>query len=438
VNNQKKAQKVLIITYYWPPFGGTGVYRILKFAKYLSKAGWEIVVLTPEVAQAPLIDHSFQQDVPANVKVVTTKIIEPTNLFRKFICSKEQGQFTTAFLQKKPGNWREWLGRFLRMNFFIPDAKIGWYFYAVRSGKKVIRQEHPTVILSTSPPATTHLIAKKLARWSKLRWVADFRDPWTKVFYYDTTRQFIGSKKLNEKFEKSIIAAADRITVVNEGFFPHLDLGAKAVKISNGFDPDDLTNRPPAVKNKQFTIRYLGAFKINQYFPVLFDVLEEVAKAENSKGKIKVEIYGFVDTFIKEKIRQLKHVPVQIFDFKPRSEAVQLMASADLLLLLIGRGQLNKSVISTKIFEYMMVGRPVLGFGPLAGAAAAIIRQTNCGQLFDYEDDKGVKNYIINIFERWTKESGPVIQQDLNKTEIDNYQFKKLTQDLIKVIEEKN
>ena len=157
-------KKILIISYYWPPNGGVGAYRVTKFAKYLAKSGWNIIVLTPKHAETQLIDNSLLDGFPDNIKVVRSGIFEPTAIIKRNK-NINKGVTNTLFLNRK-STFTDRITKWVRLNLFIPDAKIGWYPYAVAAGKRIINTEKPDLIFSTSPPPTTNLIANKLAKWT--------------------------------------------------------------------------------------------------------------------------------------------------------------------------------------------------------------------------------------------------------------------------------
>ncbi|MCK4715587.1 MAG: glycosyltransferase, partial [Candidatus Marinimicrobia bacterium] len=209
-------KKVLIITYYWPPAGGPGVQRVLKFAKYLPEFGWQPIILTVKNGEYPAIDNSLQKEIPANCKVYNTFSIEPNFVYKKFTGMGSDEKIPTAVLAAENTNWKKRLANWIRLNLFIPDAKIGWIPFAVRKGKKIIKAEKPDIIFSSSPPPTVHLIARKLAKWSGIKWVADFRDPWTDIYHYNDVKRSAWSLNRDKDKEKEIVTSADEIITVSQ------------------------------------------------------------------------------------------------------------------------------------------------------------------------------------------------------------------------------
>ncbi len=421
-------KKILIVSYYWYPFADVGTYRISRFAKYLAKSGWDIVVLTAKEAAAGMKGEP-DDTVLENIRVYRANIIEPVSLLK----GKKEGGAKTSnpsiFYQKDAGLISR-LAVWARLNLMIPDAKFTWKWFAVPLGKKVIEQEQPDIILSTSPPPTTSLIAKKLAEWSGLPWHADFRDPWTNIYYYDDNPPSKWARKRNKKLEASILKRADRLSVVNHGFFPSYQLDDKLTKIPNGFDPDHIIQTDTASpKNKKFTIRYFGSLKVNQYPEAFISALKTLSE-ENPEvaEKMTFQFYGSINEDIRQDIENASSLIESSFNgYISHDRMMELVNTSDLLLLAIGRTKNSKFALSTKVFEYMISGNPVLGIGPVDGAAADLVSDTNIGKFFAHDDDKGVQNYLLQAFEAFqekralTEPAGEAIEE---------YSFKNLTQKL--------
>jgi hypothetical protein len=420
-------KRVLIITYYWPPFGGTGVYRISKFTKYLSQLGWEPIILTPKKAIVPIIDENLLKEVPDNVKVYYTGIYEPS------IQNKDAKTTNGINILNKRKTLKNKIIRWIRLNIFVPDAKIGWYPYAVSVGKKVIRKEKPDIIFSTSPPPTTSLISKKLAKWSKIPWVADFRDPWTKIYYFDNIKRTLIADKINCLFERITHKEASAITVVNDGFFPHLEeFHAKTIKIINGFDRDDIASlKPIKKKNEKFTVCYFGGYKSNQESDGFYNAIKEIAENTAIKNKICFNFYGYTETHIQEKFEPFRGL-IEFHTYIQRKKALQFMKNSDLVLLFIGKQKNNQNIISTKIFEYMMLEKKILAIGPLEGSANQLIEQTQLGKMFAHNDKDGIIDFLLTSYIDW---SNDIKNNPINKEAIDNYDFKELTKKLASVFE---
>jgi len=236
-------KKVLIVTYYWPPAGGAGVQRVLKFAKYLPQFGWQPIILTVENPDCPVIDDSLLNDIPPECKVYKTKAIEPFELYKKITGKNKSDKIPSDVLaNSKNLTFAEKIARWIRINLFIPDAKIGWKYYAIKKAKRIIEQEKIDIIFSTSPPQTVALIAKKIAKISKLKWVADFRDPWMEIVYYQNLNRNNITKYIDGKLEKGVLKKADVLLTISADI---VDLFRSKVDkkdysiIPNGFDETD-------------------------------------------------------------------------------------------------------------------------------------------------------------------------------------------------------
>ncbi|MGN8225770.1 hypothetical protein [Gracilimonas sp. BCB1] len=420
-------KKILIVSYYWYPFADVGTYRISRFAKYLAKSGWDIVVLTAKEAAAGMKGKP-DDPVLENIKVYRANIIEPVSLLKK----KENGGAKTSnpsIFYQKDANLISRLAVWARLNLMIPDAKFTWKWFAVPLGKKVIEQEKPDIILSTSPPPTTSLIAKKLAGWSGLPWHADFRDPWTNIYYYDDNPQSKWAGERNKKLEGSVLESADRLSVVNHGFFPSYQLDDKLEKIPNGFDPDHIIQDDDSSTNKKFTIRYFGSLKVNQYPEAFISALKTLTK-ENPEvaDNVAFQFYGNINEDIKRDIETVSsRIECNFNGYISHDRMMELVNTSDLLLLVIGRTKNSKFALSTKVFEYMISGNPVLGIGPVDGAAAELVGDTNIGKFFAHDDTSGVHNFILQAFKAY-KEKRVLAEPD--KEAIEEYSFKNLTQKL--------
>lgn len=429
-------KKILVVTYYWYPFADVGTYRISRFCKYLARKGWDIVVLTADKASAGM-EGKPDDPLLEQIKVYRSTIIEPTELLNLGKKSKTKTSNPGVFYQKNSSLISR-LAVWVRLNLMIPDAKFTWKWFAVPLGKKVIKQEQPDIILSTSPPPTTSLIAADLAKWSKLPWLADFRDPWSNIYYYDDHPQSGFARSRNKKLEEKTLKRASKITMVNHGFFPEHEsiLKEKAKKIPNGFDPDhqiDSSENPSA--NDAFSIRYFGSLKANQHLGGFISALQTIeVNHPEIANELRVEFYGSIDPNIKSEIESVaNNIQTNFHGFIPHDEMMVQVQNSQLLLLSIGRTKNSKFALSTKVFEYMLSGNPVLGIGPTDGAAAELVRDTEIGKFFEREDGYGMLEYIRSIYNSW-KTNSPSVQP--NSEAIEAYNFEHLTDQLERLMNE--
>ncbi|GAB4375094.1 MAG: glycosyltransferase [Salibacteraceae bacterium] len=430
-------KKILIVSYYWPPAGGTGVYRILKFTRYLSRMGHDIVVLTTRESFSHMNDRQLLNEVPENVKVYRSAILEPTTFIKSSL--KESGaKVSTDVFQKKAKGWKARIIKWIRLNVFVPDAKIGWYPFAVSLGKKIIESEQPDIILSTSPPPTAALVARKLASHSGLPWIADFRDPWTQIFYYDTARRTPFADLLNKRLERLVLRDCSHITAVNSGFFPHLNVDHKTTVIPNGYDLEELG--PGMMGDDEnddgfFTIRYMGTMRINDFVPKFFDALNDLYVSHGEfKHKLRVEFFGSTAEEITNYYRKLPvSEAIHQGPYVGRDEAVRLLRTADLQLLIIGKSQMQHVIFTTKLFEYLCTGKPILGLGPVDGSAGKVLAETNSGKMIPHENERAIRDFMMEAFTCWQKGT-PMLQPD--EEAVKRYDFRNLTKTLSDLIQQ--
>ena len=400
-SNASKAHissKVLIITYYWPPSGGAGVQRWLKFAKYLPESGWEPLILTvaPEFAAYPVKDNSLMQDLPSSIRVFTTRA---TNYFR--IYNKDQTRIPSAgFANSIDNSLKGKVIRFIRGNFFIPDPRRGWNKYAFQKACELIETEGIQNIITTSPPHSTQLIGLKIKRkYLNINWIADLRDPWTDIYYYSHFYPTYISKWIDSRYEKSVLRKTDKIITVGISLKKLLQSKVKGIEnkteaITNGYDEDDFSgifsSDPPI-----FTITYVGT--LSDIYPV-DGFLKAIQSFKEKNNEFILRFIGSVVQSQKELIQLVTSDSNREFiPYVDHSAAVQYMLNSSVLLLIIPDHQSNKSIITGKIFEYIASGRPIICLGPSDGDAAEIIRTGGYGKIFDYRDSKGIYEYLIQL-----------------------------------------
>lgn len=430
-------KKVLIITYYWPPAGGPGVQRVLKFVKYLPQFGWQPIVLTVENGEYPAYDESLLNEIPSECKVYKTKALEPFSLYKRFVGMKSEDFIPVATLVEKKINWKKKLSNWIRLNFFIPDAKIGWIPFAVKEGKKIIKAEKPDMIFSSSPPPTVHLIARKLAKWGKLKWVADFRDPWTEIHYYEKQKRLYVSKAIDSKLEKIVINNSDAIVCVSkndmEEYFAKFK-SSNCFNIPNGYDDEDFQeiNQTECSKNYEFTILHLGAVGIEREPATLFKVINRIIQ-DKKINQVKLVFVGPVDKMVVDKLEKNDNLfSVDFIDYLPHNEALSIAMKTDLLLLLITKSKLNKRILPGKTFEYLKLNKPILVLGPENGEVARIINETQAGKVLEYENEAGIEDFLVGHYKNWIDDN-----KDVRKNEnlITYYSRKNLTKMLTNIFE---
>lgn len=283
-------KRVLIITYYWPPSGGSGVQRWLKMSKYLPEYGWQPVIYTALDAEYPVEDRTLERDIPAEAEVIKRKIVEPYTFYKRFLGIKNEQKIKVGFInegERKQG-WKENLSLWVRGNLFIPDARCWWIKPSVRYLKKYLKEHPVNAIISTGPPHSMHLIALKLHKALNIPWIADFRDPWTEIDYYDQLHLTPRSDRKHHKLEHEVLTQADQVvTVAPDGARRLEALGACNVKtIYNGFDWNDedrsTETRP---QNEKFNLTYIGVLSKIQNPENLWEAIGELVEESESFGR---------------------------------------------------------------------------------------------------------------------------------------------------------
>lgn len=428
-------KRVLIITYYWPPSGGAGVQRWLKFVKYLRNYGWEPVVYTVQNPEAPALDHSLINDVPQGLEVIRQPIWEPYAFYRKFVGLKKDDKISAGFLNenKKP-SFAEKVAIWLRGNLFIPDARKFWIKPSVEFLINYLQEYPVDAVVSTGPPHTTHLIALGIKKRLGLPWLADFRDPWTKIDFYDKLMLTPLANRRHHQLEKAVLKAADRIVTVSWNWAIDFErLGAPhAEVITNGFDPEDFPiinrNKPPT-----FLLTHIGSLNKDRNPEFLWRVLGEMSKTnETFRQLLKIRFIGKTDFSVFESLERngLSGYTEKI-DYLPHDEALKLSAGSAVLLLLINNTPNSLGIIPGKVFEYLATRRPILCIGTLTGDSARIITETKSGPVVDFDDETGLHTALLGLFNQYTNN-----ELSQNETSIEQYSRKVLTGKIAEILDQ--
>lgn len=397
-------KRVLIISYYWPPTGGSGVQRWVKFAKYLPEEGWQPVIYTPENPEQLAKDTSLEAEVPEETEVIKTHIIEPYELYKKVLRksghSKEAVEVNPVNAQHK--SLLQKAAMWVRGNLFRPDPRCLWIRPSVRFLKKYLAEHPVDLIVSTGPPQSMHLIGLRLASETGLPWIADFRDPWTRIFYFKHLQMTKATERWHEKMEKKVLDEASAVVAVSplvqQEFQAMTDTPVEL--ITNGFDECDFEGSECTEAyggpEKNFTITHTGLFAADGNPTVLWDVLsEKCAKDEQFRKLLKIKLIGKNDEHIIKALedRGLKDM-LEDMGYQPHSAAVQEQRTASVLILPLRKEPEYKAVLPGKLFEYLASFRPVLGIGQTDGAMAMILNETKTGKVIDWEDKESISKYI--------------------------------------------
>jgi len=425
-----RMKKVLIITYYWPPSGGAGVQRWLKFAKYLPEFGWQPVILTvdPQYASYPQRDESLSAEVGADCLVYTTRSFELYNLY-KLISRKKEVPYGGFANESKESLFQK-VSKFLRGNFLLPDPRKGWNKYALKKAIELIQKFSIDTVVTTSPPHSTQLIGLELKkRYKTIRWIADLRDPWTDIYYYNQFKHTALARKIDRNYERQVVENADLLISVSEDvkrIFAEksvLPIGSKTVVIPNGFDSEDfqVTNFSPEARK---VITYTGT--ISEAYDVDSLLLAMQQLGAEWREELQIRFVGKVPPTIASRFRETGF-EVELVGYVDHQRSIEYLFQSDLLLLVIPKVANNRGILTGKFFEYLASQKPVLAIGPVDGDLAQIIAETSCGKIFDYTDADGMKQFIISELSR-PKTSA--ISEKANQ-----YSRKELTRKLVSCLE---
>lgn len=408
-------KKVLIITYYWPPSGGAGVQRWLKFVKYLREFGWEPIIYTPSNPESPINDDSLQKDVPADITVLKTEIWEPYLFYKRLMGQKKNDKINAAFLteSKKPKRFEK-LAVWIRGNFFIPDARAFWVKPSVKYLAEYLKTNPVDAIISTGPPHSMHLIANGLKKKLKLPWMADFRDPWTNIDFYSKLMLMPFADKKHKRLELEVLRNADVVSCVGKTWLAELEellrksapqkftpeVAKKFHFISNGYDPGDYDSVGEVKADAKFSMAHIGTLDKSRNPEGLWKVLASMVKKNPDFAKdLEIKLVGKVDIFVQEDIEKNGLTPnLNKIAYLSHHDVTVVQKQSQVLMLLINNTPNAMGITTGKFFEYMAAKRPILCIGPRGGDADKILDETKAGLLSDYADLETLEKNIMYYY----------------------------------------
>lgn len=394
-------KRVLIISYYWPPTGGSGVQRWVKFSRYLPSEGWQPVVYTPSNPEMITVDESLASEIPAEVEVIRRPIFEPYEIYRRLSGRKggaQKGEVNPINAGKKSLGQK--LALFVRGNFFIPDPRCFWVGPSVRYLKNYLKEHPVDVIVSTGPPHSMHLIARKLSLATGTPWIADFRDPWTKMFYFKHLGLTAFSARRHRKLESKVLDDATVVVAVSPLVRDEfVSMTRTPVElITNGYDGNDAVDVEP---DGFFNITHTGLFAADGIPEVLWEVLAEKAAADEVfADRLRIRLVGKTDAAVLASIEAAGLADKLVnLGYQPHKLAVEEQARASILMLPLRKEPEYKAVLPGKLFEYLAARRPILGIGQPDGAMARIVADTNTGETADWNDKAAMKAFVDRHWE---------------------------------------
>lgn len=393
-------KRVLVIAYYWPPSGGSGVQRWVKMCKYLPSFGWQPVVYTPLNPALTATDSTLAEEIPDEAEIIRRPIIEPGQFARKAVSA----QVTPINGQKKTLKQR--LAMWIRGNCFIPDPRVLWVRPSVRFLCRYLKEHPVDAIVSTGPPHSMHLIAKAVSRRMGLPWAADFRDPWTRMFYFKHLCLSPWAELRHVKMELSVLDSATRVVAVSplvQDDFRQVT-STPVELITNGFDSSDFENAESHdCGHDGFTLVHAGLFAADGNPIALWEAAGELASQnEGFRRDFRLVLCGKTDT---EVLRSISGAGLrdntENLGYLDHRAAVAMMKSASVLMLPLRREPEYMATIPGKLFEYLASRRPVIGIGQKDGAMARILAATGAGETFEWDEKENMKAWLLSMYGVW-------------------------------------
>ncbi len=392
-------KKVLIITYYWPPSGGGGVMRWLKMSKFLPELGWQPIIYTPENPDPSVIDESLMNEIHPQIVELKTPIWEPYDFYRKLTGKKSGAKFKAGYISEaSDGNWKSRLSVFIRGNFLIPDPRKFWIRPSIKFLSSYLKEYPVDMIITTGPPHSMHLIGLGLKKKFNIKWIADFRDPWTDIDFYHKLRLTKWADNKHRKLEKKVLLNADHVVTVSPGCAAGLEKIAnrKVEVINNGFDPLDYQFELPPL-DKKFSITHFGAFNKDRNPSLLWEVLGEIAKSDAEfKQTLCIRLIGQTDESVISEIQKngLKE-NIDIHDHLPHSEGLYKLSQSQVLLLPLNDAPNAKGILPGKMYEYIALRRPILALGPAEADYSIILNETKAGIPVSFRDKTEINRAVL-------------------------------------------
>ena len=418
--------KVLIVTYYWPPAGGSGVQRWLKFVKYLQDFGIEPVVYTVDNPKYPILDATLENEIPKNITVLKQPIREPNNILSIF--KKKKTQQSAGFLNPNPTFFGKIL-QYIRANYFIPDARKYWVKPSVNYLKNYLSENKIDAVITSGPPHSLHLIGLKLKKELNIKWISDFRDPWTEIDYFEQLPLTKKSIQKHQQLEQEVVKKSDAVIVIGKTMrenFSHFSNNVHV--ITNGYD--NQINSEKVILDKKFTITHVGLMNADRNPIVLWKAISEICEENNDFATdYQVQIVGKIASEVQKSITKYNVENVLDLGYVSHQEVTKYQQKTQVLLLSVNNVKSAKGIITGKIFEYLQVKRPILAIGPASGDLSEILKETNSGIIVGFDDVKSLKKEILQMYNAF--KSGKL---ESNSNNIEQYHRRNLTEKLADLI----
>jgi glycosyltransferase involved in cell wall biosynthesis len=422
--------KTLIIAYYWPPAGGPGVQRWLKFVKYLPDFGIQPLVYVPENPTYPIIDSALEKEVSDEAIIIKRKIFEPYSLASIFSKKNTQKISSGIIPNQKKQSFLQKMFLWIRGNAFIPDARVFWVKPSVKFLEQYIRENQIDTIITTGPPHSLHLIGLGLKEKLSLNWIADFRDPWTTIGYHKELKLSAKSAQKHKDLESRVLNTADVVLVTSPTTRKEFQVltNQPIHVITNGYDVEKIEK---IALDEKFTLAHIGSFLSQRNPLILWKCLKEIIEEDQTfKNDFQLKLIGAVSQEVLDTIAEFRlETYVNNLGYVSHKEAISHQRSSQILLLIEINSEITKSIIPGKLFEYMASERPILALGPENSDFESIIKSTNTGIFHRYDEYNELKQTILSFYEQYKMNALQVHAIGLQQ-----YSRKNLTKQLAEVI----
>ena len=427
---ETEPKKLLIITYYWPPAGGPGVQRWLKFVKYLPDFNIQPIVYIPENPTYPIIDEALESEVSEKAIILKNKIFEPYQL-ASFFSKKNTKKISSGIIpNQKKQTFLEKTLLWIRGNLFIPDARFLWVKPSVKYLKQYIQENNIDTIVTSGPPHSLHLIGLQLKQDLNIKWLADFRDPWTTIGYHKALRLSTFAEKKHKQLEHQVLNTADTIIVTSKTTKVEFQaITSKPIEvITNGYDVEKIAKQ---TLDEKFTLAHIGSFLSERNPRILWEVLQELVNENiDFKADFQLKLIGAISQEVLDTITEFKlQKYVLNLGYVSHQEALEHQRKSQVLLLIEINSEETKSIIPGKLFEYMVSERPIIAIGPEGSDFEEIITSTNTGIFFRHDEKKRLKALLLEYYNQFKNQNLKV-----NAIGLQHYSRKNLTGQLVKII----
>ncbi|SHL23543.1 glycosyltransferase family 4 protein [Flavobacterium chilense] len=425
-------KKLLIITYYFPPAGGPGVQRWLKFVKYLPEFDIQPIVYVPENPTYPIIDEGLVGQISEKAIVLKNRIWEPYQLASIFSKNKTKKISSGIFPHKKKQTFLDKTFLWVRGNLFIPDARVFWVKPSVSYLENYIKENNIDTIVTSGPPHSLHLIGLELKEKLNVKWFADFRDPWTTIGYHKALRLSDYAASKHKNLEHKVLNSADTIIVTSKTTKTEFQaITNKPISvITNGYDIENVEKQTLDTK---FTLAHIGSFLSDRNPRFLWESLVELLQeVPDFKSHLEIKLIGAVSQEVLDSISEF-HLNdyLNLLGYVSHHEAIAHQKKSQVLLLIEINSEDTKSIIPGKLFEYMVSNRPIIAIGPQGSDFADIIKETNTGVFFDYSEKEKLKSVILDFYNQFLEG-----RLQANGVGLQQYSRKNLTKQLAQLIKE--